>query len=306
MKMTLAPGDWPRPAASAARISAWAAGEAAARDALERAFPGSVVEDRSGASAQGDLWWTPPTRARPILVEVKNYAGALPQRELDKFHRDIARNRPALGGALLVCYGCPSVPTLPGKLWFGFADGLPVASVCEAEDNLPAALAAFVLMLDYHDTIRMAHARDGDFMGKLLASLLDVHARAAQACKDCDERERKARLSSERTDETWKMAQRQATAARANADAARVALDLMRGAVVPAEEAAEPEESEAAEESEAPDYGSMTRTELMKLCEARGLKKDKHSGTNVVVRGTPFFALKRDQFVELLEAAAAS
>ena len=204
------------------------AGEDAARDALERAFPGSVVQDRSATGAQGDLWWTPPGRARPILVEVKNYASALPQRELDKFFRDVAANRPALDGAMLVCFGCPSVPTLPGKLWFGSVEGVPALSVCEAETNLAVALPAFLAMLDHVQRVTADAESDNDAVGRILSAILQAEGSAKKAVDESADMERSARLAKDHAANAHAFALKQGATLRAGAEAMRAAREIVQ------------------------------------------------------------------------------
>ena len=247
------------------------AGEEAAREAIARAFPGSVVVDRSGESAKGDMWWTLPGRDTkpPILVEVKNYAGELPKREVDKFKRDILVNREAIGGALLICYGSSSVPSLDGTVWCGFVEGRPSMSICEAEANLPAALGAFVTMLGFHDELKSAVERDGDFQGKLYNDLLDVANRMTKACEETNKMENTARLSKERADDTWQMAKKQVTAAKANADVVGKIREALAGRATLDE--GEPVVAAAAAAAAAVDYNLFSRSNLLDMCKARKL-----------------------------------
>ena len=214
------------------------AGEAAARDALARLYPGSVIVDKSATGACGDLWWTLPGRARPVLVEVKNYSGDLPLKEVEKFHRDVATNRRAVCGAVLACYRCPSVPTMPGKICFSFTpEGVPVVSVCEAEDNLVAALSAFVTFVGAHEVLQASNHDGDDFRRRLHEHLAAAHASAEVALKAQESAERSTRLSKDHSISAHLEVQKITASLRAHLDALRLTMALVGGA--PADATAE-------------------------------------------------------------------
>ena len=209
-------------------------GEAAARSALASLFPGSVFVDKSAITGSGDLWWRPPFVVVPggardgasdVLVEVKNYAGDLPVKELHKFHRDVASNRSSLCGAMLVCYRTPSVPGRQGKICFSVTDdGLPVLTVCEAERYLDAALAAFVPFLSSCVARRDASLSDDDARRKLSDLLAGVLASAEATIKSSETAERAARIAKERATESHAEVQKALVTQRATVDGLRNAM----------------------------------------------------------------------------------
>lgn len=201
------------------------AGEAAARDAIAHLYPGSIIVDKSATGASGDLWWTMPLRARPVLVEVKNYTGDLPMKEVDKFLRDVSLNRETICGAVLACYRCPSVPTMPGKICFSFTtEGVPIVSVCEAEDNLVASLSAFVMFLGAREELMAANVEEGDFQQRLHDHLTAASAAAEAALKAHEASEKCARLCSENASKAFSASQRVSVTLRANLDALRATM----------------------------------------------------------------------------------
>jgi len=179
------------------------AGEEVAADMIARAFPGSILENRGATAASGDLWWKPPGRSTYVLVEVKNYATALPLKEVEKFARDVEANREAICGAMLVCFRCPSIPTLPKSHGYSDIAGVPVAYVCaddvnSTEDNFEMILPAFVHTLGYVDDIRDANRAalndQGEQRQKLCKRFDDLVAREEATVKAATDAEDKARI----------------------------------------------------------------------------------------------------------------
>ena len=220
------------------------AGEEAAKDAIERQFPGSSVKNQGATGACGDLWWTLPGRARPILVEVKNYTNALPQKEVDKFHRDVEVNRELISGALLVCYRCPSVPTMPGKMFIDTSSGVPFVAVCEAEERLPVVLSAFITYLDRLDVVNATRVDDCE-LRKMLAERMSAELTNLEATlKSTEESTNEARLAAYHANKGHLAAQKALAQVQSNLDFHRETLKLVVRDIVAPAAASAPQQSE--------------------------------------------------------------
>ena len=211
-------------------------GEKRAEATLMTSFPGSRYVDTSGLTAHGDGWWRPWAGSEDaILVEVKNYASPLPQGELDKFRRDMKAQTGKVVGGMLVCYGCPAVPEHFSKVSFRMHDTVPVAVVCEAEDNFESAARAFVELVR-EVVAGKARELDSDASWRKEAKDLAVrnYAIAKDQHKTAEGLENSVRLSHEHATKAHKAAEDQVKRALAALDTAGAMLNFM-GIATPAE-----------------------------------------------------------------------
>lgn len=183
-------------------------GEELASEAIAAAVPGSVIVDKSGDAGCGDMWWTPPNYDKAVLVEVKNYASALPLKEVEKFKRDVAANKARLCGAVLIVYGaCPSVPTFPGKLTFTTIDDVMFMVVLVAKQELSSSLVSFLELLGVCQLVNRANDEESTRFTHLMLQGVITRAKATladaeSADRNVDSAIKQTRLASEKSKKT--------------------------------------------------------------------------------------------------------